>query len=296
MEDGARNRRSARAPSRAVLAIWAALGLHVLTYCAGKSNEEDDASTGGTTSGTSNGGNAGVSSGGVSSGGVSSGGVSSGGVSSGGVSSGGTNTGGVSTGGFAGHTGQCIGNPCAPGCGFCAGAGQGGVSGDGNGGQTTGGAGFAGTFAGHTSGCFANPCMCTGGCGAQGGQGGLSGGGNGGVSGNAGISGSAGVTGFAGHTGSGFAKLPSNEKPDTTALLPSVTRGCYVLGGFEGDPCLPADDTVLAWLDGRPSDCEPHVAAGPFTDHDGHVRKCCYSVTCETSGTRPTSDPLPGLR
>jgi hypothetical protein len=135
-------------------------------------------------------------------------------------------------------------------------------------------------------------------CGGAG-QGGIGGAGNGGA-GNGGFASGGTSSGrmasFAGFDGPGFIGLPSKETPDTTALLPSVTRGCYVLGGFEGDPCLPPDDAVLAWLDGGPRDCAPHVVAGPFNDYDGHVRKCCYSVTCETSGTRPTNDLLSDLR
>jgi hypothetical protein len=268
MVDGATHRRSGRPPSRAVLVLLTALGLQTFTYCAGKSSEEDDSSKGGTTSGTSNGGDAGVSSGGVS----------SGGVSSGGVSSGGTDTGGVNTGGFAGHTSGCATDPCAPGCGFCGGAGQGGVAGQG------GNGGFAGAFAGHTGSCMCGPGCSNVNCGGAG-QGGVGGAGNGGDAGRSGSAGFAGFAGFAGHTGSGFANLPSDEKPEPMAIQPSVHRGCYVLGGFENDPCLPADDAVLAWLDQRPGDCEPRVAAGPFNDYDGHVRKCCYSLSCEKAAT-----------
>jgi hypothetical protein len=300
MVDGVRNR-SARAPSRAVVFVFAAIGLHSLTDCSGKS-EEEDASNGGGTSGTSS---SGAPSGGVSSGGTA--GVPAGGVSSGGVSSGGVSSGGVNTGGFAGHTSQCIGNPCAPGCGTCGGAGQGGSSTGGNaglsgqGGSSTGGnaglsgqggspaggnAGFSGSFAGHTGQCISNPCAP--GCGFCGGagQGGAS------VGGSAGFSG--GGAGFAGHTGSGFARLPIEESSASVASS-SVGRGCYPVGGFEGDPCLPADDAVLDWLDARSVDCEPRVAAGPFDDYDGNVRRCCYSLSCKTGGTGLSSALPRGL-
>jgi hypothetical protein len=58
-------------------------------------------------------------------------------------------------------------------------------------------------------------------------------------------------------------------------------QACYVLTGYEPDPCLPADDSLLPWLNGLPTGCQPHVTAGPFLGQDGRSRICCYSVACD---------------
>jgi hypothetical protein len=69
-------------------------------------------------------------------------------------------------------------------------------------------------------------------------------------------------------------------------LVPRRARGCYPLGVGEGKPCLPADDSLLAWLDQKPTDCEPHVTEGPFDGHDTLGRMCCYTVACEERPVR----------
>ncbi len=319
MVERARKRRS-RGPSHGALAIYLIFSLQLLTYCAGKSEEEEDSSKGGSS-------NSGASNGGASTGGVSTGGVSTGGFAGhtgqcigdpcapgcalcagrGGTSSGGTSSGGAGFGGqggsFAGHTGICFMNPCAGGCWTpsCGGAGQGGTSnggagtgglcsgGDscgGRGGTSNGGAGFAGqggSFAGHTGICFMNPCSA--GC-WQPACGGFAGGGSGGGgSGGAGAGGAgAGGAGSGGGGAGGAAQRFASEG----AEAPRSVRGCYPLSGYEGDPCLPPDDGLLAWLDDKPAQCEPHVTVGPFGGFDGQSRTCCYTVAC-----RDASLPAP---
>jgi hypothetical protein len=206
------------------------------------------------------------------------------------VPTGGVSTGGVGQGGFAGHTAQCIGNPCGPGCGTCAG--RGGFAGEvGRGGDGA----FAGSgFAGHTASCMINRCdpSCPGyPCAGQGGAGGA----QAGDAGRSGGGGFAGLAGFAGQARSAFAELPSEEHAASPPAAPSSGRGCYVLAGVDGDPCLPADDAVLAWLDARRVACEPRVAAGPFDEYDGNVRRCCYSLACETRSS-PANRLPNGLR
>jgi hypothetical protein len=183
-------------------------------------------------------------------------------------------------GGFSGHTGICFMNPCAGGCWMpsCGGAGQGGTS--------SGGAGAGqGGFSGHTGICFMQPCSP--GC-WQPSCGGASSGG-----GRAGSGGTLGGAGFGG-TGSGEGGLGGGgaggaaQMFESRAEPPRSVRACYLLSGYEGDPCLPADDGILTWLDDRPVRCEPHVTEGPFSGFDGQVRTCCYTVAC-----RDASLPAP---
>jgi hypothetical protein len=65
----------------------------------------------------------------------------------------------------------------------------------------------------------------------------------------------------------------------------SRPTACYVLSGYEPDPCLPADDALLGWLVAPNSACEAHVTAGPVTYRDRRARSCCYSVTCDERRT-----------
>jgi len=59
-------------------------------------------------------------------------------------------------------------------------------------------------------------------------------------------------------------------------------QSCYVLSGYEPDPCLPIDDSLLSWLSNVPTSCQPHVTAGPFQGVDNQQgRTCCYFVACE---------------
>jgi hypothetical protein len=66
-------------------------------------------------------------------------------------------------------------------------------------------------------------------------------------------------------------------------LARSTTRACYPLSGFENDACLPADDTVLAWLTPLPTDCTPTVLDGPEPGRSAAGRACCYTVACGDS-------------
>jgi len=56
---------------------------------------------------------------------------------------------------------------------------------------------------------------------------------------------------------------------------------CYALSGYEDDPCLPADDSLLPWLSNVPKGCAVRVEAGPFFANDGQGRSCCYFVGCD---------------
>jgi hypothetical protein len=185
--------------------------------------------------------------------------------------------------------------------------GQAGVSG--HGGSENGGSdrpGFGGdNFAGHTAGCLANNTCGQG----NGGFGGFAG-----QSGSAGMAGFSGQTGFGGHTagcigtcggpcppcpgtggnqseagdaapveaGRTVRDAQSTEAMTNAASQLVAALSCYVLSGYEPDPCLPADDSLLSWLSNVPTGCQPHVTAGPFAGaDDSQGRTCCYSVICE---------------
>jgi hypothetical protein len=250
------------ARQRVVALVCVALGLGLLTFCGGKTDE-------------GSGGSAGQS--------------------------------GFAGDGFGGHTAACLRPPyCGGPCGLCPGqggfGGEGGFGGDaGFGGE----AGFGGTgFAGHTSGCVNNPCEF--GCGQCAGRGG-----NAGFAGQAGFSGQ---TGFGGHTSSCLGTCGGNCPPcppdsgtkteagsdaavriadaaveassaqaSPMAAASAITpQACYVLSGYEPDPCLPIDDSLLPWLSNVPRGCAAHVTAGPFVGvDDPQGRTCCYSLACE---------------
>jgi len=246
--------------SRALWILWTALGLALLTFCGGKT---DDGSTGGMAGDRRDGGS------------------SSGGMS-GGSGSGGSTT-GTTVGGFGGHTGGCLGQcggpcpPCTGGSGGFAGlggvAGSGGFAGSGAGLGGLGGS-FAGNglggagFGGHTAGCIGQcggicpPCPGPGDASAEAGDAAIS---------DASV---------------------AQQSAATPAAQTMVPPGCYALTGYEPDPCLPADDSLLSWLSDLPTGCTPHVTAGPVAATDGHERTCCYSVTCDAPGTRaPDESP-----
>lgn len=173
--------------------------------------------------------------------------------------------------------------------------GQGGIAGGGNAGVAgLGGsvaAGFGGSFAGHTGSCPCGPgCLisqCTPGCTHP--LCPLGGSGGGGAGGQAG----AGAAGR-GSGGAGAGGAPQSFASDVD-LTPRRARGCYPLVVGEGNPCLPADDGLLAWLDQKPADCEPHVVEGPFDAHDALGRMCCYTVACEERSAK-ARDVTHGLR
>jgi hypothetical protein len=174
--------------------------------------------------------------------------------------------------GYAPHTAGCLqpgaprvcGGPCG---GFCGGNG-GSSSGDGNGGNagSSGSGGFSGYngFAGHTAGCIGKcgdgcpPCPP-----------------NGGASSGVGGQGDAGVD--AGGQSDGGAPAAQKSAPRRSA------QACYELTGYEPDPCLPADDSLLSWLAPLPSGCKPTVTAGPEPVMRPDGPACCYSVACAES-------------
>jgi hypothetical protein len=234
-------------PGGAVL-IWVALGVQLLTFCGGKTDEQTGQS-----------------------------------------GTGGQGTSGAFGGdGYAGHTAECLRSGNCPGFpGY-----------DGSGGQGDFG---GGGFAGHTAGCIGT---CGGPCGPCGGFGG--------EAGQSGSTGGGGFVGFGGHTAGCLGKCgdgcppcaPGGNNSDggdaaaieggiairdarsaeamTNAAPQSITPfSCYVLSGYEPDPCLPADDSLLPWLTNVPNGCPPHVVSGPFAGNDESGRTCCYSVACE---------------
>jgi hypothetical protein len=217
--------------------------------------------------------------------------------------------------GFGGHTAGCIQNPCMNGCGFppeCAGSG--GVSGGMGGAGLAGTAGMAGTnnagygFGGHTAGCIQNHCMpgcgfhpeCAGSGGVSGGMGGAGLGGMGGAGlggmGGAGLGGMGGAElggmGGAELGGEGGVGEPAGQagEPAGRARLRSAASGasaaaatltaCYVLAGYEPDPCLPADASLASWFDELPAGCEPKVVTGPILEATRSERRCCYGISC----------------
>jgi hypothetical protein len=275
---------SARRPrlSNVILLIWGVFVIQLLSFCGGKES----------------GGGAGIDGGAGTGGGAGTNTTGSAGT----LGGGGTST--ISTTvGFGGHTSTCMVGACLPSCfNWPACLGDAGIGGNmGRGGD----GGFAGSgFAGHTGSCLGKcqpgcpPSFCAG----NGGNGGDAGrGGSAGFSGTAGIGG----TGFGGHTSScpqncgcsGFPPCPVPDAgndanrdaadrdgaPDAPMMSKAAgadKRACYGLAGYEADPCLPADDMLLSWLNG-PSDCVAHVTAGPSIAFDGKGRACCYSVACE---------------
>lgn len=242
------------------MVFWVALGLALLTYCGGKT--DDSGSSGGGTGGNAN-GLAGTPANGF------------GGHTSGCVASGtcGQGNGGFAGDGFAGHTAACIANP-----GSCPQfGGYAGMGGD------TGQGGFSGQtgFGGHTAACLQPPPIsCGGGCGCRPGcpctpecpclDAGA-------VRVEAGAEAGVGIVDAAMEARLAEASLMSMSAP--TTITP---QSCYVLSGYEPDPCLPIDDALLSWLSNVPTGCRTHVTGGPFAGFDdGQGRTCCYSVACE---------------
>jgi hypothetical protein len=232
--------------------VWSVLGLALLTFCGGKTEHASGGNGGEGTAGS------------------------------------------LGSGGFAGHTASCGTNPCQQMCGCrlecgCAPGGTGGVGG-------VGGTG--------TTGCDANPCApgCEPACVPDSGDAdlgdvGSGSGGSGGVDSSVGDSGSVDSgtgTGGGGIGGVGGMNADSGDgeaSPDRAQLFarqiavptaPAMpSRACYTLSGYEPDPCLPADDTLLAWFGDLPTTCQTHVVAGPFLAYERDTRACCYSVSCD---------------
>jgi len=137
-----------------------------------------------------------------------------------------------------------------------------------------------------------------------------------GAGGSGGMGGFAGA-GFGGHTAGcpqqcGCAGFPPCASPDAGADARSAanrafsrgmdrrwakmftqelgTRACYALTGYEPDPCLPADDSLVPWLGKLPATCQPHVVDGPVAGFNDKGRTCCYSVSCDELGTGSLAD------
>jgi len=196
----------------------------------------------------------------------------------------------------------------------CGGKEEGGATGgtagrDGGSGTTSSTAGFGG-YGGHTAGCLSGNWQCCYGqpCGGSSGFGGS-------ADGSAGTDGSpgGGGFGFGGHTSGcigqcGGACPPcfdaggdaadaavdahARAEPSQKTMAAEVigTQACYTLSGYEADPCLPAEDSVLSWLGGLPTGCEPHISGGPFAGTA--ARSCCYSIACnEPAFGAPESAP-----
>ncbi|HVY29787.1 MAG TPA: hypothetical protein VHB79_24675 [Polyangiaceae bacterium] len=145
-------------------------------------------------------------------------------------------------------------------------------------GGTSSGAGMSGYvgYGGHTESCFGPAAQCGFGC-PPCPNGGSSGGGSGGTSG-------ATAGGEAGNDAGGEAGAAGAAPAKRVASAPRVRssdRSCYQLSGFENDACLPADDSLLAWLSPLPSDCTPTVLDGPELVMRNAGRACCYAVACE---------------
>jgi hypothetical protein len=207
------------------------------------------------------------------------------GSTDGGGGHGGTSSGGTDTMSYAGHTAGCAKN-CGPGCtGYpgCASnsagtpsSGNGGMPGSGgNSGGIGGSGGYGGYggfgFAGHTADCLNN---CHPGCGFCGGQ-------NGGgtpASGSGGLGGALDGLGGAGAGEGGEAS--SGAPPAMRRLAATESRACYALTGYEADPCLPPDDSLLQWLNSPNLGCPLTVVGGPTLTSGAIGRACCYSVSC----------------
>jgi len=191
--------------------------------------------------------------------------------------------------GAAGQTADCI-SSCHLGC-PCAGGtsaggsstGSSGIGGTSAGGSSTGSSGIGGTiagsmmgFAGHTSDCLTN---CHGGCGFCGG------GPNGGTpaGGTNGLGGALDGLGGAAEGGQTLGGAPDGGAPAAkriSAAQEQEQRACYALSGYEADPCLPADDSLLAWLSTPNMGCPLTVVSGPSLMSGPIGRACCYSVSC----------------
>jgi hypothetical protein len=255
--------------ARGASLLSALLAALLLSYCGG---ETDNSRNAGGTTGSSAGGTTGSSAGGTTGSNV--------GGTTGSNASGRGGTGGTAgTGGFSGHTGHCINDPCGGGCGYlCPDAARAGTGGGGFSGHTSGclmgcgascgpclggrgGTGGLGGFSGHTSGCLNTcggpcpPCPTTGGTSSEAGA-------------DAADSADASVDGA------------SDSAAASIAARASVPEACYALAGYEPDPCLPADDSILSWLSDLPTGCQPEVAGGPFLRYDGKQRTCCYAIAC----------------
>jgi hypothetical protein len=233
--------------------LSATLAVLLLSYCGGETDN----------SGTS-GGNAGGGSGGT------------GGARDSGMA--GRDSGIAGTGGFSGHTASCITMGCGSICGLCPDAWAG-----------TGGGGFSG----HTSGCL-NSCgascgACPGGRGGTGGLGGFSGHTSGCINTCGGPCPPCPTTGGTSSESGADDANSADANGDATsdgaeasiAARTIVLEACYALSGYEPDPCLPADDSILSWLTDLPTGCRSHVTGGPFSRHDGRQRTCCYAVACK---------------
>ncbi|HEX2872242.1 MAG TPA: hypothetical protein VHP33_13315 [Polyangiaceae bacterium] len=180
--------------------------------------------------------------------------------------------------GFAGHTADCL-NVCHGGCAdFMCRGGNGGTATSGaggalagNGGANAGNAGFGGFgFSGHTGNCL-NGCGPT--CGVPcGGTGGVSAGGTPAASGGMGGA----LDGLAGEAGQAAGGEPAAMRRSP----PSESRACYELTGYEADPCLPPDDSLLEWLNAPNLGCKLSVDGGPTLMTGPIGRACCYSVSC----------------
>jgi hypothetical protein len=146
------------------------------------------------------------------------------------------------------------------------GTGTSGNGGGGNGGTSAGFGGFG--FAGHTSDCLNN---CHPGCGQP------CGGTNSGGTPAAGASGLGGA--FDGLGGEG-GQAAGGEPPAMRRIPAREGRACYDLTGYEADPCLPADDSLLEWLSSPNLGCPLTVQSGPELMSGPIGRACCYSVSC----------------
>jgi len=226
---------------RGALLVWVALGLAFLTFCGGKT---DDPGSGG---------------------------------------------GGTSTGGLAGHTAACT--RCDQGsCGYLCpieSGGSGGLGGLGGFAGYGGPSSFGG--AGHTAFCSEAPFPCGGQCFCRS---------DCPCSPSCPCVDASGTSNDARDSALSEATVVvrdalSEVSPDDAPLMsetstmtmaaarPVALPSCYVLAGYEPDPCLSADDALLFWLSNVPTACKAHITAGPFVGADSQGRTCCYSVACE---------------
>lgn len=175
--------------------------------------------------------------------------------------------------GFAGHTADCL-NVCHGGCAMCRG-GNGGNATPGAGGMLAGSGGASSSnggfgFSGHTGNCL-NGCGPT--CGVPcGGIGGVSAGGTPAASGGMGGA----LDGLAGEAGQAAGGEPAAMRRSPA----SESLACYELTGYEADPCLPPDDSLLEWLNAPNLGCKLSVDGGPTLMTGPIGRACCYSVSC----------------
>jgi hypothetical protein len=135
-------------------------------------------------------------------------------------------------------------------------------------------------FAGHTADCLSN---CHPGCYplCGGGAGGTPAGGNDGLGGALDGLGGAGDGGQAmGGAGEGGQAPGGAARQARRVSTPRESRACYALTGYEADPCLPADDALLAWLSVPNLGCPLTVVGGPALMSGPIGRACCYSVSC----------------